>query len=962
MSTDRWERTKDLFESALQLERADRDKFLRTECLGDEDLLSEVHALLAQDDLAGDFLKTPLLGSLAGQAFPYKRQEVIGGFRIVNMIGSGGMGRVYEAFDIAENRPVALKVLNASFSLNSDDISRFEREAWIGGRLNHANIVKAYRQGTDSGLSYISMELMEGPSLATEILITKAESNQNDDSAVRADRVRKMILLFAEVAGAVHYVHQCGIIHRDIKPQNLLLTAGGSRLLLSDFGLARDEAMSHLTRQGDFFGTVRYMSPEQLFSRKNQLTFHTDIWSLGVSLYEAVTLDLPYNADTEEGYLSAVSLHQPLPARSRNHRIARDLETILMKCLEKNPLDRYKSAADLQHDLLLLASGKRVTVRRPSLWSRISRFSKQNRKPIWSALAAGVCIAGLALFTYFFVPASVSPKLVMKPFTAFPGGEYEPKFSPDEKKVAFIWNHGNDKVFNLYVQNIDRNGLRRVTSGSPDEASPCWSPDGSAIAFVRNASLQNSGVFIQRLAGGPEKRVTTLAPLEHSFERRLDWSPDGRYLALSDAPAPGQPLAIFLVSPIDGSRTRLTTPIPGTQGDLTPAFSPDGKTLTFLRFGGSDIDDVYSVPLSGGTPRRLTFDNSFISDYAWMANGRELAVNSKRSGSNDLWVAPLNGSPIRPANGPASGAYFIAVSPKKQSLALSMWAADTNIWRVDLVPGHPEKAAFQEIIDSTMDDRSAQYSPDNSRIVFRSNQSGTDELWLASGEGKDQSQLTFFNGPLTGSPRWSSDGNWIAFDSRPTGHADIFVISQKGGEPRRITTGSGDNVVPNWSLDGKYIYFSSNRRGDWQIWKVPIEGESSARPAIQITNTGGFSAAESFDSQWIYYAKGREVPGLWKISTNGGQESEVTPALQTGFAGYWALGRNAVFFISCDANKNCAINAQSLLGGPSTIVARLPKEPPFQDSGISVSRDGKSFLYPQVDHAESTILLGTNFH
>jgi Tol biopolymer transport system component len=177
-----------------------------------------------------------------------------------------------------------------------------------------------------------------------------------------------------------------------------------------------------------------------------------------------------------------------------------------------------------------------------------------------------------------------------------------------------------------------------------------------------------------------------------------------------------------------------------------------------------------------------------------------------------------------------------------------------------------------------------------------------------------------------------------------------------------VTVGAGDNVVPSWSADNKTIYFASNRAGDWQIYKVPSEGESAASPAVQLTKRGGFSAFESPDGKWIYYAKGREVAGLWKILISGGGEQLVTPDLQAGYWGYWAMGRSAVYFVSCDKLDHCAINTHSLTTNESAAVALLPKEPPFMDSALSISRDGRSFLVPQVDHAQSNIMLGEGFH
>lgn len=227
----------------------------------------------------------------------------VGEFRIDRKLGSGGMGTVYAAYQQSMHRTVALKVLPPGLAFDSSGLQRFEREAWIAGNLNHPNIVRVYGQGTAGGTHFIAMELVEGDSLYGEIEKAREErkARRESDSKWRATYIRRIVEQFAAVADALHYVHERGIVHRDIKPMNLLHDRAGNRLLITDFGLARDEAASRMTRQGDFMGTVRYMSPEQLLANRAKVDHRSDIWSLGVSLYEALTLDLPYSAPTEEG-------------------------------------------------------------------------------------------------------------------------------------------------------------------------------------------------------------------------------------------------------------------------------------------------------------------------------------------------------------------------------------------------------------------------------------------------------------------------------------------------------------------------------------------------------------------------------------------------------------------------------------------------------------------------------------
>lgn len=323
----------------------------------------------------------------------------IGEFRVLRVIGRGGMGTVYEAYQDSMRRRVALKILEEGLAPPRDGVSRFEREAWIGGRLSHPNIVKVYGQGTEGRTRYIAMELVQGKSLHAVIREAGAERREGagSESSRRQAHIRRMVELFVGVVEALAHVHAQGIVHRDIKPLNLLLSGDGSRLLLTDFGLARDEEASRVTRRGDFLGTIRYMSPEQLLAQRARVDHRSDIWSLGVSLYEAVTLELPFSGDSEEAYISAVSTKEPLPARARSRTTPRDLETILMKCLARDPERRYASAEDLKDDLRRYLEGRPIRARRPGLIYRGVRLAGRNRAALAVLASAAAVIALLLL-------------------------------------------------------------------------------------------------------------------------------------------------------------------------------------------------------------------------------------------------------------------------------------------------------------------------------------------------------------------------------------------------------------------------------------------------------------------------------------------------------------------------------------------------------------------------------------
>jgi Tol biopolymer transport system component len=370
--------------------------------------------------------------------------------------------------------------------------------------------------------------------------------------------------------------------------------------------------------------------------------------------------------------------------------------------------------------------------------------------------------------------------------------------------------------------------------------------------------------------------------------------------------------------------------------------------VAFIRAISSGVNDVYIASLKGGGVRRVTFDNRYLLSLTWAPDGRSILFSSQRRGNYALWTAPISGG--TPARVPmvSENATDPAFSRDGHKMAYAQFFEDTNIWRFDL-EGREQPT---KIVASTQYDSSPQYSPDGKRIAFRSSRSGSSEIWLCNSEGRSPTQLTHFGGTLTGTPRWSPDGTRIAFDSRPEGQPDIFVISANGGEPRRVTTDPLEDVVPSWSLDGKWIYFASLRTGVWQVWRAPVAGG----PEQQVTRLGGFAAFESPDSKFLYYAKARNEPGLWRKPLPDGPEEAVIPQLKAGFWGYWAIGAKGVYFMDWPAPGN---PLELWLHGPASTgrVGTVDGPPEPADSSFALSPDGRYILYTQVDHSGSDILI-----
>jgi Tol biopolymer transport system component len=544
----------------------------------------------------------------------------------------------------------------------------------------------------------------------------------------------------------------------------------------------------------------------------------------------------------------------------------------------------------------------------------------------------------------------------MRPITTYRGGEYGPVMSRDGQRIAFVWRPDHRDHFDVYVRSVEGEDLSQVTSRGYGGRKRMLVPGRWFARILRYGETIDSTIVVRRLVQGEERAITSVFPIRQIHDRHVDWSPVADDLAIADKTGHDEPYAIYLISIATGQRRRLTNPPPGSRGDTGAVFSRDGRTIAFRRTLGASVTDIYVVPVSGGEPRRLTIDGVHTSTHDWTADGREIVFSSSREGGFALWRVPVSGGKPRPVSVPPHGANYLSIAGER--LAFSIWFADTNIWRYSAV--NAQEKPREPLIASTQADISPQESPDGTAIAFRSNRTGTDEIWRANSDGTRERALTNFKGPLTGSPRWSPDGRRIAFDSRPGGKANIFVIDRSGGTPVQITRGGGNNVVPSWSADGRWIYYSSNRTGTWQVWRISAEPHTEADGAVQVTRRGGFAPFESRDGRFVYYAKGENTGGLWRVPVQGGDEELFCPEPLGGLWGQWGLGPRGVYLVDADAHSARLIHVD-YDSRSKKVIRDLPVRPFWNDGGLSISPDGKWILYAQADSSGSDIYIVDNF-
>ncbi|MGD8898214.1 MAG: protein kinase, partial [Acidobacteriota bacterium] len=777
--------------------------------------------------------------------------------------------------------------------------------------------------------------------------------------------------------GIVHGLaaaHDKGIVHRDLKPENVFV-AGDSWVKILDFGLAKlthrgpladgdERTATRPTESGTVLGTVGYMSPEQV--RGEEVDPRSDIFSFGSVLFEMLSGQRAFRRDTTVETMNAILKEDPPELSGTRRGIPPGLARIVQRCLEKRVGDRFHSAHDLALALEAVSSGASRPAWRPLVGSR--------RLVGAAALVvlAGVSgVAGLWL-SRLDEPEAPPTSLKIRPLTSDPGPEWQPALSPNGHLLAFV-RVGESGKSELCVKQVDGGGEPLVVSSGEGVAFvPTWSPDGQRIAFMQPIEAEEGsprdGVFVVSALGGPTRRLATLRsaprlpPLamnENTPGLGLSWSPDGTLLAVPHRDRPEDPNGLFLLSIESRERRRLTRPPAADLGDWAPRFSPDGRTLAFIRSVGLPENDIYVVPVDGEGERRLTMLDTWMAGLDWAPDGQSIVFSSPGLGvgsASSLWRVPVSGgTPERLAFG--ENGSRPTCSREGGRLAYVRDEPRTDIWRVAGPSASKEERSPTRLISSTQPEFQPRYSPDGRHIAFGSMRSGAPEIWICDSDGSNPRQVTFLGHPYAGLPSWSPDGEQIAFNSSKEGSIDVYVVSVSGGVPRRLTTGPTPEFSYSWSRDGRWVYFVSARGPRGEVWKVPAEGGD----AVQVTSQGGAAASESRDGRFLYFSKWQPsgvTGGIWRIPRDGGEEIQV---LDRGGGPAWALLEEGILFMECGASPPILELFRFGSGEVSQVAVVAEPLPECPWGGLSVSPDGRWVVYTALGDPEADIMLVEGF-
>jgi Tol biopolymer transport system component len=530
------------------------------------------------------------------------------------------------------------------------------------------------------------------------------------------------------------------------------------------------------------------------------------------------------------------------------------------------------------------------------------------------------------------------------------GANAYPAFSADGKRAAYSARSASTgEAFHVFVRVLPGGAPLQLTNGEASDIGPVWSPDGARLAFLRIAEGRTEYIAIPS-DGGAERTVAEFGGAPADTGQPLpavSWTRDGKSLAVVETGEKQLP-AIALVSLADGSVRRITQPPEGSEGDSTPAVSPDGNTLAFVRSTGPDSADIYLCDLAGGGLRRLTFDDRAIRGIAWTRDGQDVVYAANRASGWRLWRLPAYGGSPREIAMATGQAHYPAIAPQGRRLAYTDSPSVSAIWRAEL--GAPDSDE-RPIIRSLGRETAPAYSPDGKRIADVSDQTGADEIWVSDAEGGGRVQLTSLKGPRVSRPRWSPDGRLLLFEARADRDAEVYTMAAAGGrpgKPHRVLLGGG----ASWSRDGKSIYYQW--RG--QIWKADANGGSPR----QLTNTLGSGAAEeSVDGKYVYYRNQRTI---WRVPVDGGAEEQVViPEHDLLWVVIQPTKKGIYYLEFARSARAMQVSFYDFAKRGNEVVFRMKDTDFFQAMSFSISPDGKYILYPRVDQRQTNLMLVENF-
>jgi eukaryotic-like serine/threonine-protein kinase len=852
----------------------------------------------------------------------------LGPYEIVAPLGAGGMGEVYRARDTRLDRDVAVKVLSGHFVSAPSLKERFDREARTISQLSHPNICRLYDVGSQDGFDYLVMECLEGETLA--------------DRLNRGPLPLEEVLRYgAQIADALDKAHQQGVVHRDLKPGNIMLTKSGAKVL--DFGLAKQAqakttsssaltAMTSgkaLTVEGTIVGTFQYMAPEQIEGAEADT--RTDIFALGCLLYEMATGKRAFAGKTQASVIASILATEPPPLSQVAPMTPPALERLVRSCMAKEREDRIQSAHDVKLQLQWIAeAGSQAGVPAPVVARR-----RVSHRIAW-AIAAIAAAAAIVFAIGFFLRAPVEPRPLRVSILPPDQHSFDPlsiALSPDGTKLAFVATVAGIAP-QLWVRPLDSTAAQPL-AGTDDASSPFWSPDSRSLGFFAQGKLriiEASGGAVQTLADAPQSRGGT-------------WGANGVILY---TPSPTSPLlripaAGGTPSQVEKSATSQADSFALAASPRWPAFLPDGRHFIFFRFSRDNPGSRGDIHLGSLDSQQDTVLVS-ADGRGQFASGHLVFVrdgNLMTQRFDDKKLKPV-GDPVPIAeqirgNDVGAAAFSLSNDGKLifaggQTTSLDLAWYDRSGKKGDVI----DTGTFQD----------SHISPDGKRVsAARADAGGHLEIYIYDLIRGTKSQFSFSQS-RDDDPVWSPDGNTIVFDSGRNGKIDLYTRPANGARSEELLYHDDLNKYPSsWSSDGKYLAYETVESSHFDIWIMPMFGDRKPYPFLKEKYNTRFPVF-STDAKWIAYTSyeaGHAQVYVVAFPTPGGRF-----LVGDGFGPAWGRNGKEILYIddhSRVASVEVTAHGDSVeLGKPQILFPTQPVGPGL----FEVSPDGNHFLMVQA--------------
>jgi len=911
-------------------------------------------------------------------------------YRIIGKIGAGGMGEVYRAQDTELGRPVALKFLPTEVAAHQDRLKRFIQEAKAASALNHPNILTVYQIGRTDETTFLAMEFVDGITLRDHMRIQRLKLSEVLDIAT-------------QIAAALVAAHAAGIVHRDIKPENIMIRKDGIVKVL-DFGLAKlterydtssgSEATTMAivnTEPGAVLGTAAYMSPEQAAGR--DVDARSDIWSLGVVLYEMLAGRMPFEGPSKSHIIVAILDREPLPITHFGNDLPEALELIVAEALTKDLEERCQTAKEMLGKLKrfkqrvdsggMLSSTSEIgrstppPSQAPAVNSNLmslpaqqatldermgvvatGEFStagpspfriREHKKVLAAAVLIGLIVLsaiGYAAYTLLNRPKEFGP-VKMSALTT--GGKIDGvedingqlSISPDGKYVVCAANNAKHQS-SLWIRQISTNSLVRIVPAeNGDYIATTFSPDGELIYYVAKLERNN---FVPTLYRIPVLGGNPVKVLDRVYSA-VGFSRDGTQFAFVRN---NQDNKALMVANTDGTgepRTLAVIKQPNSFYDSGPSWSPDGKRIVAGMFNGTATGNatVVEVPVEGGELRTVGSQRwAIVGRLLWLSDGSGLIMSAQPEFSSigtQIWFLPYPTGEARRITNDLNGygENSLGLTSDDRTIATIQQVNNSSIW---ITAPNEDESQARQVLKTNLSDV-VSWTPDG-KVIYSSRTGENWDIWRANPDGSETKSLTA-DAFVDQQPAVCADGRYIVFQSNRARNWNIWRMNPDGSNQKQLTDGNYVDLYPSCSADGRSVVFMSGRSGKWAIWKVGIEGGE----LVQLTDHPSHVPAISPDDRFISYfysdEQANRQPKLAIMPFAGGNPVKTfdLPRTIQPIAFAWTPdGRSIAYLDSSSGILN--VWSQPIDGGAPKQLTNFKSE--FLTS-FAFSREGKIAVY-----------------